>query len=200
MTETTDRRGEIRDAALRVFADCGFAKATMRQIAEEAGARSPGLIYHYFESKEGLFREVVRSSPVVSLVRDPGLMERPPGKVLRALAHTFLHTFDDPDAAALMRILLSESVRNPDYVEELARNGPQVVLGFLTVYFRHQQELGTLRGFDPQSVARAFMGMLLFYVLSREVITPLAEGLPPVDDYVDHVLDLFLGGAAAGKE
>ncbi len=64
------RRQQIIDGALVVFAEKGFEKATNQDIAEAAGIGSPGLIYHYFESKADLLRQVVAS-------RSLGLQERP---------------------------------------------------------------------------------------------------------------------------
>jgi AcrR family transcriptional regulator len=39
-----DRRGQILEAALRVFAERGFHKARIKEIAREAGIKSPALI------------------------------------------------------------------------------------------------------------------------------------------------------------
>ena len=50
-----ETRGRIVAAALRVFADEGFARASTRRIAAEAGVNPPALQY-YFDSKEGLHR------------------------------------------------------------------------------------------------------------------------------------------------
>jgi AcrR family transcriptional regulator len=46
-------RAQIIDAALRVFAEEGYARATTRRIASEARVNPPALQY-YFDSKEGL--------------------------------------------------------------------------------------------------------------------------------------------------
>lgn len=53
LDRTTSAR--IRDAALVRFAEDGFAAATVRAIAADAGV-SPGLVIHHFGSKEGLQR------------------------------------------------------------------------------------------------------------------------------------------------
>jgi len=46
-------RARIRDAAVQHFAEHGFARATIRDIARTAGV-SPGLVRHHFGSKEAL--------------------------------------------------------------------------------------------------------------------------------------------------
>ena|SRR5690242_9145306 len=49
-----DRRQQILEAALSVFADRGFEAATNKEITERAGVNQ-GLIYFYFESKADVF-------------------------------------------------------------------------------------------------------------------------------------------------
>ena len=44
--ERIQRRQQIIDGALMVFAEKGFDKATNQEIAEAAGIGSAGLIYH----------------------------------------------------------------------------------------------------------------------------------------------------------
>jgi AcrR family transcriptional regulator len=53
-----DTRGQIITAARQAFAAKGFAGASMRGIAAEAGVDA-ALIHHYFENKEQLFLATV---------------------------------------------------------------------------------------------------------------------------------------------
>lgn len=53
-------RGQILDAALSEFAAKGFDGAKVHQIARMAGCNAR-LIYHYFENKERLYTEALRS-------------------------------------------------------------------------------------------------------------------------------------------
>jgi AcrR family transcriptional regulator len=55
--QATDRRQEIVQSALKVFARKGFAGATTREIAEAAGV-SEALLYRHFASKEMIYREL----------------------------------------------------------------------------------------------------------------------------------------------
>ena len=49
-SNTEQRRNDITLAFLKVMAETGYAKATVRAIAAEA-ALSPGLIHHHFKNK-----------------------------------------------------------------------------------------------------------------------------------------------------
>ncbi|ASU82483.1 TetR/AcrR family transcriptional regulator [Nocardiopsis gilva YIM 90087] len=54
----TDTRAEIRDVALELFAQRGFEKTSLREIAERLDITKAALYYH-FPSKTDLLREVV---------------------------------------------------------------------------------------------------------------------------------------------
>lgn len=60
------RRNQILGAALKVFAQRGFAATKISNIASEAGL-SHGLMYHYFKTKDDIFIELVRSASNVFL-------------------------------------------------------------------------------------------------------------------------------------
>jgi AcrR family transcriptional regulator len=58
---TIDRRRELLDAAVRVFARKGFHASRVGDIAEEAGV-AHGLLYHYFRSKDEVLETIFRES------------------------------------------------------------------------------------------------------------------------------------------
>ncbi|WP_369135863.1 TetR/AcrR family transcriptional regulator [Modestobacter sp. I12A-02662] len=64
-------RSRIRDAALRCFADQGYAGTSMAGIAAAAGT-APANVYRYFASKEALFAAVV---PAELAVRHDELLD-----------------------------------------------------------------------------------------------------------------------------
>lgn len=56
-----DKEERLFRAALEVFADRGYALASTNEITTKAGI-SKGLLFHYYESKKGLFLHVVDKS------------------------------------------------------------------------------------------------------------------------------------------
>ncbi len=52
-----DKRRQILDAAIRVFARQGFHSTRVADIADEAGV-AYGLVYHYFKSKDEVLNEL----------------------------------------------------------------------------------------------------------------------------------------------
>ncbi|GAB3229080.1 TetR/AcrR family transcriptional regulator [Mycolicibacterium hippocampi] len=66
-TETAARQRLI-DATTKVMRDEGYAAATSRRIATEAGVKQ-ALVYYYFPTMDDLFVEVLRSGAEVALER-----------------------------------------------------------------------------------------------------------------------------------
>src|SRR3954467_4760300 len=52
-----DKRRQILDGAVRVFARQGFHSTRVSDIADEAGV-AYGLVYHYFKSKDEVLNEL----------------------------------------------------------------------------------------------------------------------------------------------
>jgi AcrR family transcriptional regulator len=187
------------EAGLRVFAERGFHRATIKEIAREAGIKSSALIYWYFEDKDDLFRAVLTEfSPLVRQLGNPAaLMDRPPEEVLSLLARSHLDSYDDPVVVRMLRISLSEAALNPETNSRFLEEAQKVVLEFFVAYLEYQVELGRLRTHDPQSSARSFFGPLIIYVLSREIFPHLKEGLPDKEQYIKEVVGIFLNGLSA---
>jgi TetR/AcrR family transcriptional regulator, fatty acid metabolism regulator protein len=105
-----DRRRQILDAAVRVFARQGFHTCRVADIADEAGV-AYGLVYHYFRSKEEvldtLFTE--RWDILLQVIRDTDAEDWPPRDKLRAIAAFILDSYrHDPD---LMKVIVVEVTR-----------------------------------------------------------------------------------------
>jgi TetR/AcrR family transcriptional regulator len=196
------RRNQILDAALHVIAERGFRGASIKRIAEHAGLKSPALIYWYFSDKHALFEAMLRRmAPFLNVVGDAeAALDDPPHDVLPRLVASFLDAVQQPANGRFVRVLISEAVRHPGVATVFAERGPLVVVGFLERYLRRQIELGRLRPHDPRASARAFMGMLIVYVLGRELFPAVGEGFPAGGSYGLEVTSIFLNGLSAADD
>jgi AcrR family transcriptional regulator len=97
------RRTEARilDAATQVFFAAGYERATIRAVASAAGV-DPGLVMHYYGSKQELFRQVIDAAPVGEVSAAPGQAAE---QILAALAERLAN---EPVASlALLRSMLT---------------------------------------------------------------------------------------------
>ncbi len=191
-----ERRQQLLDGALQVFATKGFDKATNKEITAAAGIGSPGLIYHYFKDKSDLFRQVLEQNlPVLQLLtHGEELMTKPPCDVLTIFGHVFLREVENPRSVALMKLLLGESFRQPEVAELFNSIGPSRTFAFLSRYLARQMSTGVLKPMDPGAATRCFIGSLLGYIFMREVFPqPDAQRLSP-EVMVKTAVEVFLQG------
>jgi TetR/AcrR family transcriptional regulator, fatty acid metabolism regulator protein len=105
-----DRRRQILDAAIRVFARQGFHACRVSDIAREAGV-AYGLVYHYFDSKDQVLNElfVERWSLMLQAIEE--VDARPIGarEKLDAVAGFIIDSYrHDPE---LMKVIIVEVTR-----------------------------------------------------------------------------------------
>jgi AcrR family transcriptional regulator len=100
------RRTEARilDAATQLFLAAGYERTTIRAVAS-AAVVDPGLVMHYFGSKQELFRRVIETAPV------PGLSEAP-GQAAEQILATLADRLANEPAASLT--LVRSMLTNPE--------------------------------------------------------------------------------------
>jgi AcrR family transcriptional regulator len=165
-----DRREQIIDAAMRVFSQKGFTRATNKDIARAAGI-TPGLIYYYFESKEKLLEALIENRSPLRLVTSPPpqLSTMPPEVFLRFMIRQVLGIIEGENFVQIIRVMLPEVIRNPQ-VTPMVAGFFQQLLEFLTKYFESKMEAGELRRADASLTAQVFLGSLIGFVLRRHII------------------------------
>jgi AcrR family transcriptional regulator len=105
-----DRRRQILDAAIRVFARQGFHACRVSDIAREAGV-AYGLVYHYFDSKDQVLNElfVERWSLLLQAIEEVDSRPIPPRDKLDAVAGFIIDSYrHDPE---LMKVIIVEVTR-----------------------------------------------------------------------------------------
>jgi AcrR family transcriptional regulator len=105
-----DRRRQILDAAIRVFARQGFNDCRVSDIAREAEV-AYGLVYHYFDSKDQVLNElfVERWSLLLAAIEETDAREIPSREKLDAVARFIIESYrHDPE---LMKVIIIEVTR-----------------------------------------------------------------------------------------
>jgi AcrR family transcriptional regulator len=193
------KRQQIIDGALAVFSEKGFDKATNQDIAEAAGIASPGLIYHYFESKADLLRQAMsaRAPLLQSVMRNEALLAMAPREALTLIGSAFLAALNDPENRRLFRVIIGEGLRNPAMAEAWHCASSLPVKHGLVHYLGAKMHAGELRHADPVAAANCFLGSFLLYVLSNELFGPAdAPRLDP-DSMLAAAVEITLRGLEA---
>jgi TetR/AcrR family fatty acid metabolism transcriptional regulator len=105
-----DKRRQILDAAIRVFARQGFHSTRVSDIADEAGV-AYGLVYHYFRSKDEVLNELFneRWSLLLTAIEEADREGASPRAKLEAVAGFIVDSYrHDPE---LMKVIIVEVTR-----------------------------------------------------------------------------------------
>lgn len=189
-----DRREQIIDAAMYVFSQKGFARATNKDIALEAGI-TPGLIYHYFESKEALLQAIIEGRSPLRLIHslDPVMLKQSPDVFLRFLAKQVLVIVEDERFVQLIRVFLPEVLHNPK-ISPIGQGAIQQALHFLELYVSTKVADGDLRPVDPVLVAQLFMSSIIGFVFRRQVLQDSSAVHYTQEQIADFVVGTMLKG------
>ncbi len=103
--ETSERRAELLAIAAELFAERGFRRTTVRDIADAAGILS-GSLYHHFDSKESIADEILKSFQDELFGRYDELLSGdldPREKIVRAVRISFQSIDEHQHAVAIFQ-------------------------------------------------------------------------------------------------
>ena len=172
-----EKRRQILDAAVRVFARHGFHTSRVGDIAEEAGV-AHGLLYHYFASKDEVLSTVFRENwrELVTRLEQVEASDSAADEKLRGIVKILLRTWrNDPD---LVTVMVREVGRSP----HLASQVEDIGQGFAVIQrmIEQGQADGVFRAeLDPRLASWVVYGAL------EEILTGWVMGrLPDGDEEV----------------
>jgi AcrR family transcriptional regulator len=197
----TARPAEILSAALASFAERGFAATRLDDVAARAGV-TKGTLYLYFDSKEDLFKAVVRQELLPSLERAEAMVAgsaAPSLDLLEQLVRTLARVIGSP-IGAIPKLVLTEAGNFPD----LARFYREAVVDRGKALFRKVIERGVaageLRPVDVESTVTCIVAPLLLAALWRHSFERHSGPLIDLDALCRASLDLLRHGLAAGEK
>lgn len=166
------KRDAIIAAALRVFLETGYLGTSVDDIAAAAQA-SKRTVYSHFGDKEGLFREVIRSTiaPMQDALQHQ--LDRAPRhdarKALRSVARSLATIIVTPQVVRLRRVVIAETDRFPDLAAEWYQLGPGQTIDRLAAYL---DELDGLTIPDPRVAAEHLLWLVVSEPLNRLMFAP----------------------------
>ncbi len=176
-TLPTDRRRQILDAAVAVFAARGHDDTRIQDVADAAGV-AYGLVYHYFGTKDRLLATVFDENwatfadVVEGLVGSPRAID----DLLRAMVDYVLGAVEAyPDR---IQVILVEYGRLARRGQALTHPDVARAIASLSSALRTAQAKGVLRHeVDPEALP-----VLLLGALQAAIVAMLAPGnAPPID-------------------
>ncbi|SEF68208.1 TetR/AcrR family transcriptional regulator [Paenibacillus sp. UNC499MF] len=166
MVVREDRKEQIIDAAVGIFAELGYYKATTAMVAKAAGVTQP-YVFHFFKNKEELFKAVVDRA-VLRLYNAFMQVEAPGNLIMESMGQAF-NELMRVNRAEMLMVLQAPAISEP----EIRRHMGEKFSLIHTSIVRKFKEAGVD---DVETAAGNFMAIGLLIVTSD--VLQLPELLP----------------------
>lgn len=190
-----ERPAEILAAALKTFSIKGFTATKLDEVAKQAGV-SKGTVYLYFESKEALFKDVVREFVLPHLVKAEEQAEHYTGSIkelMYALVEQWRLNVLETELSGIPKIMISEAANFPElasfYLENVIQRTRRLVANLISLGIKR----GEFRQCDSEYAARAFLSPMVFAAIWEHSLAPFDERYD-INEYLNTHLDIFLRG------
>ncbi|MFO0792968.1 MAG: TetR/AcrR family transcriptional regulator [Candidatus Brocadiaceae bacterium] len=186
-------KDKILESGLKLFSKKGYLGATTREIAKDAGIAEITLFRH-FPSKEKLFEAVINIHSFLPALK--GLLPEIAGfsyeEGLRVIAKRFLDSL--AERKDLVLIMHSEIHRYSEKIHKIYHSIINETLKTLASYFADMQKKGTVRYFDTELGARAFLGMFFSYFDAENFLLLKKYKRTDTDTIIKEFVAIFIKG------
>ncbi len=192
------RPGEIVAAALELFAERGFAATKLAEVARRAGV-TKGTLYLYFDSKEALFKAMVRETIVPVIAQGEALARSFTGsarELFERLVREYWRLVGETALAGIPKLMMAEAANFPElarfYYDEVVTRGHRLMASVIERGVAH----GEFRPVDVPVAAKLAMSPLMHATVVRQSFAVcMPEGFD-VRKYLDTHIELYLHGIA----
>ena len=191
--------GRDRQAALEVFAEKGFAAAKLDEIAGRAGI-SKGALYLYFETKEDIFRAVVREAVAPNLDLVEAMLAQatiPFPDLLRLAVARIVTVIGTSRIGAVAKLVIGESRNFPELARVWHDEVVSRALAAMSGALAKAQERGEIRQGDPRLQAFSIVGPVLMGVIWQETFTPVGASAIDLEALAVQHCETVLTGLAS---
>jgi AcrR family transcriptional regulator len=192
-----ERPNELLEAALRIFAERGYANTRLEDIAAAVGV-TKGTIYHYFETKEDLLRKAIEHNRErVFLPLEKGIRDRkgPVSATIRLFLRRLFGNMD-PTRQSVLTLLVQGVAREvPLVYQRWLEAGPARAWQLLAELIDEGKAGGEFRkDVDSEVAARVTMSGLILQLAWQ----PFGQAAPSVaidrDQLIDSTSEFLLHG------
>lgn len=194
------RPGELLDAALDLFVEKGFASTRVEEVAARAGV-SKGTLFLYFQSKEELFKAVIRENISGRFAEWNAEFETFPGSSADMVAYclkVWWERVGATKASGITKLMVSEGSNFPElaafYRQEVMEPGQSLIRRIL----QRGIDRGEFRPVDLDHAIFSIIAPMMFLILSRHAV---GVCIPDVGKnnfdplkYIDAQVDTILHG------
>jgi AcrR family transcriptional regulator len=195
------RPGELLDAALDLFVEKGFSATRADEVAARAGV-SKGTLFLYFQSKEDLFKAVVReniANKFPTWQEEFTTFEGSSADMLRYAMTSWWERIGKTRASGITKLVMSEAQNFPEiaefYQEEVIKPGNAMIRRIL----ERGVQSGEFRELDLEQAVHIIVAPMIFLMMWKHSMGACAASAKIVDpeQFIHMQVDVLLHGMTA---
>ena len=195
------RPGELLDAALDLFVEKGFAATRAEEVAARAGV-SKGTLFLYFQSKEELFKAVVReniSGRFTEWRAELDVFEGTTPELLAYCMNSWWERVGLTRASGLTKLMMSEAKNFPDIAAFYQQEGIMPGQALIRSILQRGMDRGEFRPMDLDYAVYLVVAPMIFLILSRHSAGVCVSSDSELDPkkYIAFQVDTILNGISA---
>ncbi len=198
------RRSALLESARQVFGECGFERATMERIAQEAGV-AKGTVYLYYSSKQAIYDEALNEGLAEldqmtrARLEEAATLREAISAFIRARSEYFLarREFFRMYVAAITGHVTERHGRASEFQALIDRQTRRLEAVIARAVARRE-----IRRVDPSATALAIFDLtrgLVARKLMRPADAPEVAGHPDEADFLTELIWSGLGRAGSAK-
>lgn len=195
------RPSELASAALELFVERGFAATRLDDVAKRAGV-SKGTLYLYFDSKDELFKAIVREGIVSRFVEFEERMRAYEGSsadLMHLLVKTWWQKVGATKLAGISKLMISEAGNFPElakfYHDEVIVRG----IAIFKAAIKRGIDSGEFRPVDLEYTPHICAAPVLMLMLWRNSFDLCGVQKMDPDTYLDIHTDMLVRGLLADR-
>jgi len=196
------RPSEITGAALELFVERGYAATRLEDVAARAGV-SKGTLYLYFDSKQELFKAVVRGGIVRAIEEGEAMVEQFKGsasELLRCIVFGWWERIGSTPLWGIPKLMIAEARNFPElaqfYQAEVSQRGTLLFQRAL----ERGVEAGEFRAVNIDYTVQVILSPLVMLAVWQHSLGCCAPERADPLRFLETYLDLVLAGLRADPE
>jgi AcrR family transcriptional regulator len=168
-----DRRRQLIDTAMNLFARNGFAGTTTREIARAADVNE-AIIFRFFPHKDDLYAAILerkssdaRSEALVDELRSAAAAADDERVIRTVVAAVIDHQARDPE---FLRLMLHSALEGHSFAREYRERHFAPLHRFLADYVAARQRDGVFRAGDVEALVRAILAVPVHHGLVEALL------------------------------